>query len=92
LKEVSCGMIVARLPPIMVIDPIDGGPVPCGRTTKAEADDEEGVPEGGGETDDRQTRADSGKGDRGGAGADAPEADFDPDGILLSIAHWWLCS
>jgi hypothetical protein len=76
----------------VVIDPVDGGPVPGGGESKAEADDEEGIPEGGDEADDRQTRADSGKGDRGGASGDAPEADFDPDGILLAIAHWWFRS
>jgi hypothetical protein len=85
-------MIVARLPPIVVVYPVDGGPVPSGGESKAEADDEEGIPEGGDEADDRQTRADSGEGDRGGAGGDAPEADFDPDGILLSIVHWWFYS
>jgi hypothetical protein len=72
----------------VVVYPVDGGPVPGGGESKAEADDEEWIPEGGDEADDRQTRADSGEGDRGVAGGDAPETDFDPDGILLSIAHF----
>lgn len=72
----------------MVVYPVDGGPVPSGGESKAEADDEERIPEGGDETDDRQTRADSGEGEGGGASGDAPEADFDPGGILLSIAHF----
>jgi hypothetical protein len=76
-----------NLPSIVVVYPVDGGPVPGGGTSKAEADDEEGIPEGGDEADDGKTDADSGKGQSGGAGGDAPEADFDPDGILLAIAH-----
>jgi hypothetical protein len=80
-------MIVARLPPIVVVYPVDGGPVPSGGESKAEADDEEGIPEGGDETDDRKTDADPGKGEGSGTGGDAPEADFDPSGILLAIAH-----
>jgi hypothetical protein len=71
----------------VVVYPVDGGPVPSGGESKAEADDEEGIPEGGDEAEDGETRAGSCEGEGGGAGGDAPETDFDPDGILLAIAH-----